>query len=117
MAMAEELAGVTKTLGERLAALAISLNNQAVQTAERRVHQIQRSADEQSVKDKAALADAATVVDELQAKMSNSETKAEALAQQLAEAQALAEARTGELAQVTGQAGAPKPAGQPGIRH
>ena len=99
--MAEELAGVTKMLGERLAALAISLNNQAVQAAERRVHQIQRSADEQSVKDKAALADAATVVDELQTKLSNSETKAEALEQQLAEAQALTEARTGELAQVS----------------
>ena len=99
--MAEELAGVTKTLGDRLAALAISLNNQAVQAAERRVHQIQRSADEQSLKDKAALADAATVVDELQAKMSNSETKVEALEQQLAEAQALAKARTGELAQVS----------------
>lgn len=99
--MAEELAGVIKALNERLAALVISLNNQAVQAAERRVHQVQRSADEQSVKDKAALADAATVVDELQAKLSNSETKAEALEQQLAEAQALTEARTGELAQVS----------------
>ena len=99
--MAEELAGVIKALNERLAALVISLNNQAVQAAERRVHQVQRSADEQSVKDKAALADAATVVDELQAKLSNSETKAEALEQQLAEAQALTEARTGELAEVS----------------
>ena len=65
--MAEELAVVTKALGERMAALAISLNNQAVQAAERRVHQVQRAADEQSAKDQAALADAATVVDALQA--------------------------------------------------
>ena len=42
--MAEELAAVTKALGERIAALATSLNNKAVQAAERRVHQIQRSA-------------------------------------------------------------------------
>ena len=44
--MAEELTGVTKALNERLAALVISLNNQAVQAAERRVHQAQRAADE-----------------------------------------------------------------------
>lgn len=97
--MAEELAVVTKALGERMAALAISLNNQAVQAAERRVHQVQRSADEQSGKDKAELADASLLVDELQAKLSQAETEAEALQQQLADAQALTEARTGELAQ------------------
>ena len=97
--MAEELAVVTKALGERMAALAISLNNQAVQAAERRVHQVQRAADEQSGKDQAALADAATVVDALQAKLSNTETKTESLEQQLAEAQALSEAGTGEVAQ------------------
>ena len=99
--MAEELAVVTKALNERLAALVISLNNQAVQAAERRVHQAQRAADEQSAKDQAALADAATVVDALQTKLGNSETKAEALGQQLTEAQALSEARTGELAQAS----------------
>ena len=99
--MAEELAGVTKALSERLAALAISLNNQAVQAAERRVHQIQRSADEQSGKDQAALADASAVVDELQVKLSQAETDAEALQTQLADAQALVEARTAELAQVS----------------
>ena len=99
--MAEELAVVTKALNERLAALVISLNNQAVQAAERRVHQAQRAADEQSAKDQAALADAATVVDALQAKLGNSETNAEALGQQLAEAHALTEARTGELAQAS----------------
>ena len=97
--MAEELAVVTKALGERIGALAISLNNQAIQAAERRVHQIQRAADEQSAKDKAALADAATVVDVLQAKLGQAESEAEALQTQLAEAQALSEARTGEVAQ------------------
>ena len=99
--MAEELAVVTKALGERMAALAISLHNQAIQAAERRVHQVQRAADEQSAKDQAALADAAAVVDALQAKLSNTETKTESLEQQLAEAQALTEARTGELAQAS----------------
>ena len=98
--MAEELTAVTKALDERLAALAISLNNKAVQAAERRVHQIQRSADEQSGKDQAALADASVVVDDLQAKLSQAETEAEALQKQLADAQALIEARTGELTQM-----------------
>lgn len=98
--MAEELAAVTKALGERMAALAISLNDKAVQAAERRVHQIQRSADEQSGKDQAALADASVVVDDLQAKLSQAETEVEALQKQLADAQALTEARTGELAQL-----------------
>ena len=104
--MAEELAVVTKALGERMAALAISLNNQAIQAAERRVHQVQRAADEQSGKDQAALADAATVVDALQAKLGQAESEAEALQTQLAEAQALSEARTGEVAQAGKRLGA-----------
>ena len=98
--MAEELAAAVKALGERMAALAISLNNKAVQAAERRVHQIQRSADEQSGKDKAELADAATVVNDLQAKLSQAETEEEAHQKALAEAQALIEVRAGELAQL-----------------
>lgn len=104
--MAEELAVVTKALGERMSALAISLNNQAIQAAERRVHQVQHAADEQSAKDQAALADAATVVDALQAKLGQAESEAEALQTQLAEAQALSEARTGEVAQAGERLGA-----------
>lgn len=98
--MAEELAAVTKALGERIAALATSLNNKAVQAAERRVHQIQRSADEQSGKDKAELADAAVVVNELQTKLSQAETDHEALQKALANVQALLEVQAGELVQL-----------------
>lgn len=98
--MAEELAAVTKALGERIAALATSLNNKAVQAAERRVHQIQRSADEQSGKDKAELADAAVVVNELQTKLSQAETDHEALQKALADIQALLEVQAGELVQL-----------------
>ena len=98
--MAEELAAVTKALGERMVALATSLNNKAVQAAERRVHQIQRSADEQSGKDKAELADAAVVVNELQTKLSQAETDHEALQKALANVQALLEVQAGELVQL-----------------
>ncbi|MEC5215038.1 colicin import membrane protein [Polaromonas sp. CG_9.5] len=98
--MAEELAAVTQALCERMAALANSLNNKAVQAAERRVHQIQRSADEQSGKDKAELADAAVVVNELQTKLSQAETEEEAHQKALADAQALNEVGTRKLSQL-----------------
>lgn len=98
--MAEELAAVTKALGERMAALASSLNQQAVQAAERRVQQLQRLADEQSAQDKAELADASVLVNDLQAKLSQAETDLEANQKTLADAQALLEGQTGEVKQL-----------------
>ena len=45
--VAEEVATVTKALTERLAALAVELNDKAVKAAERRVHEVVRAAGEQ----------------------------------------------------------------------
>jgi colicin import membrane protein len=42
--VAEEMTAVTKALTERLAALAVELNDKAVKAAERRVHEIVRTA-------------------------------------------------------------------------
>lgn len=116
--MAEELAEVTKVLSERLTGLVVSLNNQAGQAAERRVHQAQRAANEQGAKDGAALADASVLVDALQARLGQAQTDAEALQAQLAEAQALTGARISELALASERLGAlERQSQQAGVEH
>ena len=45
--VAEAVANVSKSLSDRLAALAVELNDRAVKAADRRVHEVVRSAGEQ----------------------------------------------------------------------
>ncbi|SFL55674.1 DNA-binding protein [Azotobacter beijerinckii] len=64
--VAEELAAVTRALTERLAALAVELNDKAVKAAERRVAEVVRAAGEQREQAERELADAAQTVEDLE---------------------------------------------------
>jgi len=64
--VAEEVALVTKELTQRLAALAVELNDKAVKAADRRVHEVVRSAGEQRAQAERELADASQTVEDLE---------------------------------------------------
>ena len=98
--VAEEVATVSKALTERLTALAVELNDKAVKAAERRVHEVMRSAGEQSEQAKRELADAAETVDDLEAKLDEAKTAAEVLEIKLADVQTTSHAQAVELAQL-----------------
>jgi colicin import membrane protein len=70
-----EVAAVTKALTERLATLAVELNDKAVKAAERRVHEVVRSAGEQREQAERELADASQTVDDLEAKLDQATAK------------------------------------------
>jgi len=98
--VAEEVATVSKALTERLTALAVELNDKAVKAAERRVHEVMRSAGEQCEQAKRELADAAEMVDDLEAKLYEAKAAAEVLEIKLAEVQEISHAQAVELAQL-----------------
>ena len=98
--VAEEVAAVTKALTERLATLAVELNDKAVKAAERRVHEVVRSAGEQRDQAERELADAAQTVDDLETKLDEALTQGETLETKLAEVQAVSQAQAVELAQL-----------------
>jgi chromosome segregation ATPase len=98
--VAEEVAAVTKALTERLAALAVELNDKAVKGAERRVHEVVRSAGEQRAQAERELADASQTVDDLEAKLDEATVETGALESKLAEVQATSQAQAVELAQL-----------------
>lgn len=98
--VAEEVAAVTKALTERLATLAVELNDKAVKAAERRVHEVVRSAGEQRAQAERELSDAAQTVDDLEAKLDEATSQVEALESKLADVQATSQAQAVELAQV-----------------
>ena len=98
--VAEEVAAVTKALTERLAALAIELNDKAVKAAERRVHEVVRSAGEQRAQAERELADAAQAVDDLEDKLDEVTGHVKALDGKLTDAQATSQAQAVELAQL-----------------
>jgi colicin import membrane protein len=98
--VAEEVASVSKALTERLTALAVELNDKAVKAAERRVHEVMRSAGEQGEQAKRELADAAETVDDLEAKLDETKAAAEVLEIKLADVQATSHAQAVELAQL-----------------
>lgn len=98
--VAEEVAAVTKALTERLATLAIELNDKAVKAAERRVHEVVRSAGEQRAQAERELADAAQTVDDLEAKLDEATAQGEALDTKLADVHATNQAQAVELAQL-----------------
>lgn len=98
--VAEEVANVTRTLTERLAAMAVELNDKAVKAAERRVSEVIRTAGEQREQTERELADAAQTLDDLEAKLDEVKTGSEGLETRLTEMLAASQAQAVELAQV-----------------
>lgn len=98
--VAEEVAAVTKALTERLATLAVELNDKAVKTAERRVAEVIRTAGEQREFAERELADAAQTVEDLENKLEETKATVSGLEKLLADVQAVSQAQAIELAQV-----------------
>lgn len=98
--VAEEVAAVTRALTERLAALAVELNDKAVKAAERRVHEVVRSAGEQREQAERELADASETVDDLETKLDEAKAEAEEIGKGLTDSQTASQAQAVELAQV-----------------
>ncbi|MDH2434824.1 DNA-binding protein [Pokkaliibacter sp. MBI-7] len=98
--VAEEVAAVTKSLTERLATLAVELNDKAVKAAERRVADVLRTTGEQRVQAERELVDAAQTVDELETRLDESQAEVELLERQLSEARTHGQAQAVELAQL-----------------
>lgn len=98
--VAEEVAAVTKSLTERLATLAVELNDKAVKAAERRVAEVLRTAGEQREQAERELVDAAQTVDELETRLDQSQAEVESLERRLSEAQSHGQAQAVELAQL-----------------
>lgn len=98
--VAEEMAAVTKALTERLATLAVELNDKAVKTAERRVAEVIRTAGEQREFAERELADAAQTVDDLENQLEEVKAASSGLEKLLADVQAVSQAQAIEMAQV-----------------
>ncbi|PIZ23099.1 MAG: kfra protein, partial [Comamonadaceae bacterium CG_4_10_14_0_8_um_filter_57_29] len=98
--VAEEVALVTKELTQRLAALASELNDKAVKAAERRVHEVVRSAGEQRAQAERELADASQTVDDLEAMVDEATVQVTGLEVKLADLQTSHQAQAVEFAQV-----------------
>lgn len=98
--VAEEVAAITKALTERLATLAVDLNDKAVKAAERRVAEVIRTAGEQRAQAERELADAAQTVDDLETKLDEAKTEVVTLEKQLVDLRAAHQAQAVELAQV-----------------
>lgn len=98
--VAEQLQVVTTALTERLAALAVDLNDKAVKASERRVAEVVRAAGEQREQAERELADASQTVDDLELQLDHGNERIAQLEQRLAAAQASAQAQAVEMAQV-----------------
>ena len=98
--VAEELANVTKALTDRLAALAIELNDKAVKAAERRVAAVIRTAGEQREQAERELADATLTVEDLESKLDEANAEGVSQRQELAHARAANQTLSVELAQL-----------------
>jgi colicin import membrane protein len=98
--VAEEVAGVAKTLTDRIAALAVGLNDKAVKAAERRVAEIVRAAGEQKEQAERELADASQTVDDLEEQLDGLRSELEAAQVRLADMTRENQALAVELAQI-----------------
>jgi chromosome segregation ATPase len=98
--VADEVALVTKELTQRLAALAVELNDKAVKAAERRVHEVVRSAGEQRTQAERELADAAATVDDLEEKLDEVNGQKEIFQGKLVDLQKVNQEQAVELAQL-----------------
>lgn len=98
--VAEQVAVVTTELTQRLSALATELNDKAVKAAERRVAEVVRAAGEQRAQAERELADASQTVEDLENKLDESKSEAEALEKRLSDLLEAHQAQAVELAQV-----------------
>ena len=98
--VAEEVAAVTRALTDRLASLAVELNDKAVKAAERRVAEVIRTAGEQREQAERELVDAAQTVDDLEASLEEARGRIVSLSAQLGQVQATSQAQAVELAQL-----------------
>ncbi|PRD63871.1 DNA-binding protein [Malikia granosa] len=98
--VADELVALSKALTERLASLAVELNDKAVKAAERRVAEVIRTAGEQREQAERELADASQTVENLEAALDTSRGEVDALTTKFNNSQAYSQAQAVELAQL-----------------
>lgn len=98
--VAESIAAGSKSLTDRLAALAVELNDRAIKAADRRVNDVVRSAGEQREQGERELADASDTIDDLESKLADQQAAIEQLRTKLADQQAAVQAHAVALAQV-----------------
>ena len=98
--LAQAVASLTQTVNERIMALVVELNDQAVQAANGRVQEVLRTSGEQQQQAQQELAEAATAVNELDTQLVAAQTEVETLTNQLTDSQAQLQAQAIELAQL-----------------
>ena len=98
--LAQAVASLTQTVNERIMALVVELNDQAVQAANGRVQEVLRTSEEQQQQAQQELAEAATAVNELDTQLVAAQTEVETLTNQLTDSQAQLQAQAIELAQL-----------------
>ena len=109
--MVQAVASLTQTVNERIMALVVELNDQAVQAANGRVQEVLRTSGEQQQQAQQELAEAATAVNELDNQLMAAQTEVETLTNQLTASQAQLQAQAIELAQLRERLAAAEEAG------
>ena len=109
--LAQAVASLTQTVNERIMALVVELNQQAIQSAEGRVQEVLRTSDEQQQQAKEELAEAASAVSELDTQIVAAQTEVETLTSQLTASQAQLQTQAIELAQLRERLAAAEEAG------
>lgn len=99
--VAEEVAAVTKALTERIATLAVELNDKAVKAAERRVAEIIRAAGEERTKAERELADAAETVEELEVTLEKTKDNTKELEKDLAKSRETGSSTSRRIGKIT----------------
>ena len=110
--LAQAVASLTQTVNERIMALVVELNQQAIQSAEGRVQEVLRTSDEQQQQAKEELAEAASAVSELDTQIVAAQTEVETLTSQLTASQAQLQTQAIELAQLRERLAAAEEAGR-----
>lgn len=98
--LSDEVAVITRSMSEQLAALAMALYEKAVKATEQRVYEITRSAEELRAQTDRELADAAHTVDGLESRLGEAKIESEGLSVRLLETQSTIQAQSIELAQL-----------------
>ena len=110
--LAQAVASLTQTVNERIMALVVELNDQAVQAANGRVQEVLRTSGEQQQQAQQELAEAATAVNELDTQLMAAQTEVETLTNQLTASQAQLQAQAIELVQLRERLAAAEEAGR-----
>lgn len=100
----EQVVAISTALGERIAALAVELNDKAVRAAERRVAEVVRTAGEQRALAERELADAAQTLDDIESRLEGAQGDITGLQAKLDAALATAQAQAVELAALKAKA-------------